>query len=172
MFMPTTSRTAGPELTLDHRLQRAAPEPYSKKNNPGDIIQLAGVQSFSPGIKNGDHVVRRKVRVQNNLTQFGGSSGDLLRRIDVMNKFNHGSSRHSIHRRGSFALNIPATSEFHLGDPARKTETEAPSSARATIISNHLGHIIGKQQVAWKAGRQSIADLTNPLLPSSDWFER
>jgi len=69
-------------------------------------------------------------------------------------------------------LNIPAPSDFHVGYPSRKTETDAASPAGATIISNHLGHIIGKQQVAWKARRQSIADLNNPVLSGSDWFER
>src|SRR5271165_5507423 len=88
-----------------------------------------------------------------------------------MNKLSHGSSRHSTHQR-SFALNIPTTSEFRLGDPSRKTETDAASPAGATIIGNHLRHIVSKQQVTRETGGQSVADLNNPDLPGRDRFER
>jgi len=151
MFTPPGIQTAGSELARDNRFQRTASKPYSKKNNPRNIIQLAGVQSFPPGIKNGDHVVRRNVRIQNNLTQLGRGTGDLIGRSDVMNELSHGSSCHSIRQR-SFALNIPATSQFRLGYPSCKPKAYAAPPAGATIQRNHLSHIVGKQQVAREAG--------------------
>src|SRR5208283_2752332 len=90
--------------------------------------------------------------------------------MNSMSKLGHRNA-HSSTRCRSSVFDIPAASEFRLGNTPGKPETDAASPTRTPVISKHLGHVFREQKMTGKAGWQNATDLNNAMLSCGNGLE-